>query len=192
MFPVAVIALCAVLSGGQADTSGKESVRIYVFATEAAAGSTTPDAARQAMLAVVRDLREAIRRKAGLSVVDDRAQADVIVEVTDREEQDMGDGGFGGIKLTPLVTTTIRLHVRSGDLATDIKTTAPGTGSRAAKDAAERLLKWIVRNRLDRSQSPSRSQVHYAGAMAITRSGLPLPLTILSGAAITIAPVGGS
>lgn len=32
----------------------------------------------------------------------------------------------------------------------------------------------------------------YAGVMAITRRGLPLPLTILSGAAITIAPVAGS
>src|SRR5260370_4944095 len=30
------------------------------------------------------------------------------------------------------------------------------------------------------------------GVIAITRSGLPEPLTILSGAAITIAPVGGS
>jgi hypothetical protein len=27
-------------------------------------------------------------------------------------------------------------------------------GSRAAKDAADRLLKWIVRNRLDRSPGP--------------------------------------
>src|SRR5260221_13464362 len=30
------------------------------------------------------------------------------------------------------------------------------------------------------------------GVIAITRSGLPEPLTILSGAAITIGPVGGS
>src|SRR5215208_313157 len=33
---------------------------------------------------------------------------------------------------------------------------------------------------------------HRDGAMASTRSGLPLPPTILRGAAITIAPVGGS
>src|SRR5438105_8616207 len=31
----------------------------------------------------------------------------------------------------------------------------------------------------------------YRGVIAITRSGLPLPLTILRGAAITTAPVGG-
>jgi hypothetical protein len=152
---VATIALCAVLSGGQASTNGKESVRIYVFATATATadGSTTPDEAHQATAAAVRDLRDAIRRKAGLSVVDDRAQADVVVEITGRDEQE-GDGGFGGIKLTPLVTTTIRLHVTSGHHATDLNGTGPGTGSRAAKDAADRLLKWIVRNRLDRSPGP--------------------------------------
>jgi hypothetical protein len=32
----------------------------------------------------------------------------------------------------------------------------------------------------------------YAGVMAMTRNGLPLPLTISSGAARTIATVGGS
>ena len=32
----------------------------------------------------------------------------------------------------------------------------------------------------------------YAGARAITRSGLPLPSTIFRGAAIATAPVGGS
>jgi hypothetical protein len=151
---VAAIALCAVLSGGQASTNGKESVRIYVFASDTAAASTAPDEARQATSAAVRDLRDAIRHKAGLSVVDERAEADVIVEVTGRE-QDASDGGFGGIKLTPLVTTTIRLHVTSGDHATDLKGTGPGTGSRAAKDAADRLLSWIVRNRLDRAAKPA-------------------------------------
>jgi hypothetical protein len=150
MTAVAAVFLCAVLSSGQAHPYGKESVRIYVFATDSAAEGTTPDQARQGRLAAVRELREAIRRKAGLTVVDDRAQADVIVEVTDREEQELGDGGFGGVKLTPLANTTIRLHVTTGAHETDLKGVGPGTGSRAAKDAADRLLKWIARNRFDR------------------------------------------
>ena len=154
MGTVAAIALCAVISGGQATTSGKESVRIYVFATESAAAETKPDEARPIPPAAVREMREAIRSKAGLSVVDDRAQADVIVEITGFDQQE-GEGGFGGIKLTPLATTTIRLHVTSGEHATDLKGNGPGTGSRAAKDAADRLLKWIVRNRLDRTRSPT-------------------------------------
>ena len=40
-----------------------------------------------------------------------------------------------------------------------------------------------------RSRSP---WVIYAGAIAITRSGLPLPPTIFSGAAIRRLPVGGT
>jgi hypothetical protein len=152
MGTMAAIALCAVISAGQANTGGKESVRIYVFATTAA-GERTPDQGSIVTPAALREMREAIRRKAGLSVVDDRPQADVIVEITGFEQQE-GDGGFGGIKLTPLVTTTIRLHVTSGNHATDLKGTGPGRGSGAAKDAADRLLKWIVRNRLDRSPGP--------------------------------------
>src|SRR5262245_9464967 len=127
MGTLAAIALCAVLSGGQAN--GKESVRIYVFATETADPSTTSDPPRESRDAAVRDMRDAIRHMAGLSVVDNRARADVVVEVTGLDQQE-GDGGFGGIKLTPLVTTTIRAHVTSGEHQTDLKGTGPGTGSR--------------------------------------------------------------
>lgn len=144
-----VLALCAGLSAGQARTDGKESVRIYVFAAQTAEGSPS-DEALKGRLAAVRDLRDALRRKAGLSIVDDRTLADVVVEVTDREQESLGDGGFGGARVTPLVNTTIRLTVTAGTHQTEMKGSAPGTGTRAAKDAAERLLKWIVRNRLDR------------------------------------------
>lgn len=172
-----VVALCAVLLAGQAGTYGRESVRIYVLASESAPGDANPDQGRQGRLAAVRDLRDAIRRKAGLRVVDDRGQADVIVEVTDREQQDAGEGGFGGVKLTPLVTTTIRLHVTSGDLSTDMKGVGPGTGSRAAKDAADRLLKWIVRNHVDRrssTASPSgTAAVPWLSLLLVRRLRLP-------------------
>jgi hypothetical protein len=150
--------LCALTGGqggqaqaqsGQAKSEGKESVRVYVFPTESADHSTT-DAAQQARLTAVHELQEAIRKKVGLSVVDDRSQADVIVEVLDREEDSAGEGGFGGVKLTALVNTTIRLHVTARDLQTDIKGLGPGGGSKAAKDAAERLFRWVVRNHLDR------------------------------------------
>jgi hypothetical protein len=152
MGTLVAIALCGVIGAGHANTGGKESVRIYVFATTPA-GETTPDQGSVVTPAAVRQMREAIRHEAGLSVVDDRTQADVIVEITGFEQQE-GEGGFGGIKVTPLVTTTVRLHVTSGNHATDLKGTGPGTGSRAAKDAADRLLKWIVRNHLDRSPGP--------------------------------------
>jgi hypothetical protein len=150
MTVVVALVLCAVLGGGgQARTNGKEPVRIYVFATEVPGGSPPGDP-RQGRLAAVRELREALRRKAGLSVVDDRAQADVTVEVTDREQQNAGEGGFGGVKLTPFVDTIIRVRVTFGEHHSELKGMGPGTGSRAAKDAADGLLKWIERNRPDR------------------------------------------
>ena len=43
-----------------------------------------------------------------------------------------------------------------------------------------------------RDKSGSSSDNSYVGVRASTRRGLPLPFTILSGAAITTAPVGGS
>jgi hypothetical protein len=150
MTVVVALVLGAVLSGGsQARTHGKEPVRIYVFATEVQGGSPPGDAL-QGRLAAVRELREALRRKSGLSVVDDRAQADVTVEVTDREQQNAGEGGFGGVKLTPFVNTIIRVRVAFGEHHGELKGMGPGTGSRAAKDAADGLLKWIERNRADR------------------------------------------
>jgi len=149
MTVVVALVLSAVLGGGQAKTHGKESVRIYVFATEVPGGSPPGDAL-QGRLAAVRELRDALRRKAGLSVVDDRAQADVTVEVTDREQQNAGEGGFGGVKLTRFVNTIIRVRVTFGEHQSELKGMGPGTGSRAAKDAADGLLKWIERNRADR------------------------------------------
>ena len=144
------LAFCVLCAPGQAKTKpdGKESVRVYVFAAEHPDQSN--DEAQQRRLATVRELRDAIRRKAGLSVVDQRADADVVVEVLDRDEDSAGEGGFGGVKLTALVNTTIRLRVTAGERETDMKGTGAGSGSKAAKDATERLLKWIVRNRADR------------------------------------------
>jgi len=146
MTVVVALLLSAVLAGGQAKTHGKELIRIYVFATEVPGGSPPGDAL-QGRLAAVRELRDALRRKSGLSVVDDPAQAEVTVEVTDREQTSAGEGGFGGVKLTPLVNTIIRLRVTFGERQGELKGMGPGAGSRAAKDAADGVSKWIERNR---------------------------------------------
>jgi hypothetical protein len=164
MTALLVLAACAMLGGPDQHSGqhpdklpksfGKESVRIYIFATEAPGQVSGDDKAKEAQEGRetgVRELKDALRRKAGLSIVEDRGQSDVVVEVTDREVQDAGEGGFGGVKLTSLANTIIRTHVTAGSETTDIKGMGQGTGDRAAKDAAERLLKWIVRNRVDRS-----------------------------------------
>ena len=77
-----------------------------------------------------------------------------MIEVIELEQRDAGDGGFGGAKLTPLVNSILRLHLTAGENQTDIKGMGPGSGSRAAKDAADRVLKWVVRNRVDRPTIP--------------------------------------
>jgi hypothetical protein len=79
-----------------------------------------------------------------------------------REQQNAGEGGFGGVKLTPFVNTIIRVRVTFGEHHGELKGMGPGTGSRAAKDAADGLLKWIERNRADRPP-------HSLTAMAFVR-----------------------
>ena len=127
MAAVLALALCAVLGSGQAKSYGKESVRIFVF-TAQAAESTSPDEAQQARLSAVKELKDQLRHKAGLSIVDDRAQADVVIEVIELEQRDAGDGGFGGVKLTPLVNSILRLHLTAGR----IRQTSKGWAREAA------------------------------------------------------------
>jgi hypothetical protein len=54
-------------------------------------------------------------------------------------------GGFGGKMITPLGDTIIRMHISSGDRESELKGMGQGTWGRAAKDAADRVLKWIAR-----------------------------------------------
>jgi hypothetical protein len=67
------------------------------------------------------------------------------VEVVGREQRDAPVGGFGGTVITPPIETIVRLHVKFGDRETDIKGIGKAYWARAAKDAAERLVKWILR-----------------------------------------------
>jgi hypothetical protein len=118
-------------------------VRAYVFTATSPDGQTSDD--ERGRLDAVKEMKEALAKKKGISVVDDRADATLLVEVTDREQGDEPSGGFGGVSVTKMGDTIIRLHVRSGDHEADIKGMGQGTWGRAAKDAADRILKWIAR-----------------------------------------------
>jgi hypothetical protein len=132
------VMLLALLAGGPAPH-----YRVYVFAAEAAAGQPDEDKAR---LEGVREVREALGKKKQFQIVNSREDADVIVEVLDREEQDAGEGGFGGTKLTKLTNTIIRLRIShaSGGEGSELK--GMGLGGHAAKDAADRIEKWVDRD----------------------------------------------
>ena len=116
--------------------------RVFVFTTEAK--EATPTEEDRGRLDSVRDVREALGRKAGLVIVQSASEAQVLVEVVSREQRDVPVGGFGGRVLTPPIETIIRLHLKYGEHETDIK----GVGrswTRSARDAADRAMRWIAR-----------------------------------------------
>jgi len=136
---VLTLALLALLTGGPSPH-----YRVYVFAADAKAGSPTDE--DKARAEGVREMREALGKKKQFQLVDKRDDADVIIEVLDREEQEGGEGGFGGAKITKLSSTIIRVRIShaSGGEGSDLK--GMGPGARAAKDAADRIEKWVDRD----------------------------------------------
>jgi hypothetical protein len=118
-------------------------VRAYVFTDTAASGQ--PDEDEKGRLDAVRELKDALRKKKGISIVDDRAEATLLIEVTGREQKEDVQGPFGGKAITSLGDTIIRFHVSSGGHESDLKGMGQGTFGRAAKDAADRILLWISR-----------------------------------------------
>jgi hypothetical protein len=138
-----VLVLATMCAFGVADK--KPSVRLYVFAADVPAAEPDAKQTNADRAEAVGEMREALRHKAGLAIVDDRASADVLVEVVGREQRESPEGGFGGVTVTHLGDMIIRLHVVSGDEEVDLKGIGQGTWNRAAKDAADRVLKWVAR-----------------------------------------------
>ena len=130
---------------GLQGTDKTTTVRAFVFTATGAGGQHTPE--EQGRLDAVRDLREALAKKKGITLVDNRADANLFVEVVSREERaEPGGGGpFGGKTVTRMGDTIIRLHIKSGEEESDLKGIGQGTWGRAAKDAADRIVKWIAR-----------------------------------------------
>jgi hypothetical protein len=138
-----IAGLCAPGSACFAPSAAaKPSVRVYVFAAAVPGAPKDEDEGRAE---AVSDMRDALGRKAGLELVNSRAEADVFVEVLGREQRKGMEGGFGGAAVTKMGQTIIRLHVTSGDEEVELKGIGQGTWGRAAKDAADRVLKWIAR-----------------------------------------------
>ena len=133
--------LAAALGWQGADAA--TTVRVYVFTAPAGSGAQSPE--EQGRADAVRDMRDALGRKKGVTLVAERTDASVVVEVLGREQRDEPAGAFGGKSVTRMGDTIIRLRVRSGDDESDLKGIGQGTWGRAAKDAADRFMKWISR-----------------------------------------------
>ena len=121
--------------------------RVYVFTAEGTPGQATDE--EKGRLEAVHELRDALAKKKELQLVNDRADAEVIVEVVDREERQTGEGGFGGKLITKMGDTIIRVRVShaSGGEPSELKGMGQGNWGRAAKDAADRIVKWVERDR---------------------------------------------
>lgn len=118
--------------------------RVFVFTAESKA-ALPPTEEERGRLDSVKDVREALAKKAGLVMVPTAADAHVLVEVVGREMRDAPIGGFGGTAVTPQGEMIVRLHLKYGEHETDVKGVAPGYWGRAAKEAADRAMKWIAR-----------------------------------------------
>lgn len=141
------LAMLAVLAGHASGMPGEkyQPARVFVFTAQAPSGAVSED--EQGRLDSVRDLQDALaRRKSDFTLVSTADQAQVVVEVTNREERDTPQGGFGGASMTRFRETIVRLRVKSGDRQSDLKGIGQPSWKAAAKDAAERLEKW-ARNR---------------------------------------------
>jgi hypothetical protein len=148
------VALLVPQSGAQAPrpVGGDVPVRLYIYTDRAQSGVATED--EQGRLDTVKDLREALRKNKLIALVMNRADATAIVEVVSREKNDAPIGGFGGTSVTPSGEVVIRLRVKFGDDETEIKGVAPGYWSRAAKDAADRFSRWLLRILQAREKRP--------------------------------------
>ena len=77
----------------------------------------------------LRDLRDAMRRKSGIVLVDDRDHAQVVVEVIGREKREGAQGGFGGrphqIRITDLMEQVEEERwVREAEVVADLNAAA--------------------------------------------------------------------
>jgi hypothetical protein len=95
----------------------------------------------------VRDLSDALNRSQ-FTLVPAADQAQMTVEVVNREERDASQGGFGGKSLTKFRETILRLRVKAGEDQSELKGIGRPSWGAAAKDAAKQLSSWARNHRL--------------------------------------------
>jgi hypothetical protein len=117
---------------------------VRVFVTTAQSADAAGSDEEKGRLEVVADLQELLRGKSQFALVQTAAEAGVVVEVLNREERDMAQGGFGGASLTKFRQTIVRTKVSAGADQSELKGVGQGSWKSAAKDLVERLSKWVT------------------------------------------------
>jgi len=116
-------------------------VRVHVFT--ARSGGSAPADDEQGRVDSVGDLTDALRHRSAFVLVSTPDEAQVRVEVVDREERNAPAGGFGGKAITRFRETIVRIRVQTADANGELKGIGRPSWKDAAKDAAERLTKWV-------------------------------------------------
>jgi len=117
----------------------RAAIRVYVTTGSATSGAATQSGLEDSTT----DLRQALAKRKGLTIVPTAEEAQVRVEVFDREERDPAQGGFGGTSITRFRQTIVRLRIESGAAKSELKGIGQSSWKAAAKDAAERVSKWL-------------------------------------------------
>ncbi|MEO7275474.1 MAG: hypothetical protein ABIX28_02380, partial [Vicinamibacterales bacterium] len=105
--------LAALLAGTVAiaarEADKRPAIRVHVVTGQPTSGNAAATASGLEDSAT--DLREALAKRKGLTIVHTADEAQVRVEVVDREERDPSQGGFGGTSLTKFRQTIVRLRI---------------------------------------------------------------------------------
>lgn len=141
---------------------------VYVFTAETEGGFVDADSKQRADS--VRDLREALRKKKTVIVVESSDDADLLVEVLRRGLDETGktstktSAGLGGLYSTTTKDTEamVRTKLTVGEYSTEIVGKNDGRITNvwrtAANNAANQIDKWINANRDRVRQSKAKQQ----------------------------------
>ena len=116
---------------------------VRIFVTTAASTQPTGSDEEQGRQEAVAILQELLKGRSQFVLVQSAADAQVVVEVLNREERDMAQGGFGGASLTKFRETIVRVKVSAGSDQSELKGVGQGSWKSAGKDLVERLSKWV-------------------------------------------------
>ena len=152
-----------------AQTKNDSLVRVYVFAVSAPGGEAAVAAGRADS---VKDLQAALRKSSSLSVVDDRAQADVAVEVVGRDDEETGEtvsvttsspvSGAQHVDTTKPKDSVVRVKVTAGSDTLNMQGSGGGALTTrwrtAANNAAKAIERWIKTNHAKLLAARAKSQ----------------------------------
>ena len=89
---IAALFLAMLTAAAPQGVDNETSVRAFVFTATGASGEHTAE--EQGRLDAVRDVREALGKKKGITLVNNRADANLLIEVLSREQREEPGGGL--------------------------------------------------------------------------------------------------